>query len=212
MVSGRQRVAAVQVRGGRSPGPAGSGHREPGTHPHVIGDRARAARGRRGRRADRRQGPPDRRLPIERPRRSERQHHRLGRAHHPRADGAGRVDAGRAQPAAEPDQGDDRAAGAAARAGGTSNERPNGPSSGAARSAAAGAARRSARTTSRRTGSPITASASRSTGWPTCWPATSTTSSPRSPPTSERASSPTARRLTTWTAATTDADAEHDST
>ena len=32
--------------------------------------------------------PPDRRVPLERARRPERQHHRLGRAHHPRADRA----------------------------------------------------------------------------------------------------------------------------
>ncbi len=100
--AGRRRLAAVQVRGRAAPRAAGPGHREPGPHPHVVGDRARAARGRRGRGADRRQGPPDRRLPLQRSRRPERQHDRLGGAHHPRADRHRRLDAGRAQPAAEP--------------------------------------------------------------------------------------------------------------
>ena len=57
--------------------------------------------------ADRRQGPADRRVPLQRAGRPERQHHRLGGAHHPRADGHRRVDAGRAQPAAEPGAGDE---------------------------------------------------------------------------------------------------------
>ena len=151
---------------------------------------ARAPRGRRGRRADRRQGPPDRRLPVERPGRPERQHHRFGRAHHPPADRHRRVDAGRAQPAAEPQPGDDRAARPPARAGRARARRGALGRSGGRRSAAAGGARRSAPTTSRRTGSPITASASRSTDSPTSSPATSTTSSPPSLPTSGRASSP----------------------
>jgi peptide chain release factor 1 len=56
------------------------------------------------------------RVPLERPWRTERQHHRLGRAHHACADGPGRVDAGRAQPAPEPRPRDDGAAGAALRA------------------------------------------------------------------------------------------------
>ena len=47
--AGRRRLAAVQVRGRAAPGAAGAGHREPGPHPHVVGDRARAAGGRRGR-------------------------------------------------------------------------------------------------------------------------------------------------------------------
>ena len=39
-----------EARGRAAPGAAGAGHREPGPHPHVVGDRHRAARGRGGRR------------------------------------------------------------------------------------------------------------------------------------------------------------------
>ena len=48
--------------------------------------RAGDARGRAGRRRDRRERPAHRRLPVARPRRAERQHHRLRRADHPPAD------------------------------------------------------------------------------------------------------------------------------
>ena len=48
-VHGRRRLAAAQVRGRPAPRAAGARHREPGPHPHLVGDRARAARGRRGR-------------------------------------------------------------------------------------------------------------------------------------------------------------------
>ena len=58
------------------------GDRGAGPHPHVGRDRRRAARGRGGRRQDRREGPQDRHLPVERRRRPARQHDRLGRAHH----------------------------------------------------------------------------------------------------------------------------------
>ena len=192
-VQGDRRLAADEVRGRAAPGAAGAGDREPGPHPHVVGDRARAAGGRRGRGRRRRQGPPDRRVPLQRSGRPERQHHRLGRAHHPRPDRHRRVDAGRAQPAAEPPAGDAGAAGPAAGARPSTSATPSARPSAARRSAAAGGARRSGPTTSRRTGSPTTASASRSTGWPTCWPATSTTSSPRWRPTSGPASSPRTR-------------------
>ena len=84
----RRALAAVQVRGRPAPCAARARHREPGSHPHVVGDRARAARGGRGRRRDRRQGPADRRVSLERARRAERQHHRFGRAHHARAERA----------------------------------------------------------------------------------------------------------------------------
>ena len=132
----------------------------------------------------------DRRLPFQRAGWPERQHHRLGGAHHPPSDGAGGVDAGRAQPAAEPGAGDDGAARPAPRA-----RRAGAGRRAVGRAAqpgrrAAGGARRSARTTSRRTASPTTGSGSPSTGSPTCWPATSTTSSPPWPPTNGPASSP----------------------
>ena len=64
---------------------AGAGHREPGPHPHVVGHRHRAARGRGGRRRHRPERPPDRRLPVVGPGRPVGEHDRLGRAHHPQA-------------------------------------------------------------------------------------------------------------------------------
>ena len=57
--------------------------------------------------ADRREGPAGRRLSVQRPRRAEREHHRLGRADHAPADRAGGRDPGREEPAQEPGQGDD---------------------------------------------------------------------------------------------------------
>ena len=71
---GVHRVQRVPVDRGRGP------------HPHLHGHRGRAARGRghRGRHPPER--PAHRHLPRPRPGRAERQHHRLGRAHHPRAD------------------------------------------------------------------------------------------------------------------------------
>jgi peptide chain release factor 1 len=53
-----------------------------GAHPHVDGDRRRHARGRGGRGRDRSERPQDRRLPLDRARRPEREHDRLGRADH----------------------------------------------------------------------------------------------------------------------------------
>ena len=57
-----------------------------GPHPHLHGDRRGPARGRRGRDPGRREGPPDRCLPLQRPRWPEREHDRLGGAHHAPAD------------------------------------------------------------------------------------------------------------------------------
>ena len=110
VVSGERAWPAFKYEGGGHRVQRVPRHREPGADPHLVGDRDACCRGRRDRRADRRQGPPDRRLPVERTRRPERQHHRLGGPHHPPADRHRRVDAGRAQPAAEPQPGDDRAA------------------------------------------------------------------------------------------------------
>ena len=50
----RRRVEPNEARGRTAPGPAGAGDREPGSDPHLVGDGQRAARGRRGRRRDRR--------------------------------------------------------------------------------------------------------------------------------------------------------------
>ena len=74
-------------------------------------------RGRGRGRQDRPQRRQARRLPLQRPRRAERQHHRLGRAPHPPADQHRRVDAGREEPAPELRARDARAARAPLRAG-----------------------------------------------------------------------------------------------
>ena len=84
----RHGVEPPEVRGRHAPRAARARHREPGTHPHLVGDGAGAARGRGGRGRDRRARPRDRRLPRQRARRPGRQHHRLGGAHHPQADRA----------------------------------------------------------------------------------------------------------------------------
>ena len=68
------------------------------------------ARGRRGRRQDRREGPQDRHVPVERRRRSARQHDRLGGAHHAHADRRDRRVPGRALADQEPREGDEDAA------------------------------------------------------------------------------------------------------
>ena len=94
-------LGAAEVRGRRAPRAAGAGDRVAGPHPHLRGRRARAARGRGGRGRDRPERPPHRRLPLVRPRRPERQHHRLGRAHHPPADRHRRSLPEREEPAAE---------------------------------------------------------------------------------------------------------------
>ena len=73
--------------------------------------------GRGRRRPDRSQRPADRRLPLLGAGRPVGQHHRLGGAHHAQAVGHRRLDAGREEPAAEPREGDARAARAPLRAG-----------------------------------------------------------------------------------------------
>ena len=65
---GRRRVEPHEARGRAPPRAAGAGHRVAGPHPHVVGHRHRAARGRGGRRPDRPQRPADRRLPLVRAR------------------------------------------------------------------------------------------------------------------------------------------------
>ena len=154
---GQGRLQRVQARGRHAPRPARARDRVAGPHPHLDGDGRGAARGRGRRRPDRPERPPDRRLPLVRPGRSVGQHDRLGGPDHAQADRPRGLDAGREVAAAEPRQGDARAARAALRArarGAAGGARRR---TGARRSAPASAPRRSARTTSRRTGSPTTA-------------------------------------------------------
>ena len=157
---GRRRVAAHALRGRRPPCPAGAGDGEPGSDPHLLGHGDRAPGGGGGRGRHRPQRPPDRRLPLVGAGRAEREHDRLGRAHHPQAHRAGRGHAGREEPDPEPGQGDAGAAEPPAEAGAGPSRRPRCRRSARTRSAAAAARRRSAPTTSRRTGSPSTASGS----------------------------------------------------
>ena len=83
LIKRRHGVEPVEVRRWHAPGAAGACDREPGPHPHVVGDRAGAARSGGGRGRDRRTRSRDRRVPIERPRWSGCQHHRLGRCASP---------------------------------------------------------------------------------------------------------------------------------
>ena len=92
------------------------------------------------------------------PGRPERQHDRLGGAHHPHADRCRRRDAGREVAAAEPPEGDARPPRPALRARAREGAGPALGGAQARRSARASAPRRSAPTTIRRTGSPITGS------------------------------------------------------
>ena len=149
---GQGRLQRLQVRGRDAPGPARAGDGVAGPHPHLHRDGRRAAGGGGRGRADRPERPPDRRVPLVRPRRAVREHHRLGRADHAQADRPRGLDAGREVAAPEPRQGDARAARAAARArdGGAAG-RAGGRAAGPGRARASGP-RRSAPTTSRRTG------------------------------------------------------------
>ena len=69
---GRRRLLGLQVRGRHAPRPARARHRVAGPHPHLDRDRRGDARGRGGRRRDRREGPEDRRLPLVRARAASR--------------------------------------------------------------------------------------------------------------------------------------------
>ena len=178
---GRRRLLRVQVRGRDAPRAARARDGVAGPHPHVDGDRRGHARGGGGRRRARRERPEDRRLPLDGPRRPERQHDRLGGADHAPPDRDRRGHAGREVPAPEQAEGDARPARTAPR-GELSASRRSSRHSGARRSAAAIARRRSAPTTSPRTASPTTASSSRSTGWTRFSTGTSTSSPKRSRP------------------------------
>ena len=154
---GRRRLLDLQVRGRHAPRPARAGDRVAGPDPHLDRDRRGDARGRGGRRRDRRERPQDRRLPLHRARRPERQHDRLGRPDHAPADRDRRRDAGREVAAAEQGEGAARPARpdlrgrARAPAGGSSRRR------GSCRSARASGPRRSAPTTTPTAGPPTTA-------------------------------------------------------
>ena len=155
----RQGLQPAQVRERRAPRAARAGDRGAGPHPHLGRDRGRAARGRGGRRQDRREGParstscapagPAARASTP-----------------PTPPCASRTCRraswslpGREVAAQEQGQGDEDPALAAARGRAGAAGRRAQPRSGARRSAAATAPRRSAPTTSRRTASPTTASA-----------------------------------------------------
>ena len=87
LIEGHEGLQPAEVRERRPPGAAGPGHRGEGPDPHLHRHRGGAARGRGGGGADRPQGPPDRHVLLDRPGRSERQHHLLRRADHAPADG-----------------------------------------------------------------------------------------------------------------------------
>ena len=102
----RGRLQPPQVRGRRAPRPARARDRVERPHPHLDRDRGGAARGGRGRRPDRRgQGPAHRGQALVGSGRPERQHDRLGGAHHPPADRPRGRDPGREEPAQEQGQG-----------------------------------------------------------------------------------------------------------
>ena len=84
----RGRLLAAEVGVGRASRAARAGDRGAGPHPHVdgVGGGAAGGRGRRG--AHRSEGSEDRRLSLDGPRRTGREHDRLGRAHDAPADRA----------------------------------------------------------------------------------------------------------------------------
>ena len=155
---GRRRLLGVQVRRRHAPGPARSGDGVTGTDPHLDGDGRRHAGGRGDRGRPGRERPQDRRLPLDRARRPERQHDRLRRPHHAPADRDRGRDAGREVAAPEQGQGDARAAGAASTRPSASASRRSSPPRAGRRSARASGPRRSARTTIRTAGRPTTGS------------------------------------------------------
>ena len=103
---GAGRVLDLQVRGWNAPRAARARDRVAGAHPHVDRDGRGHARGRGGRDRDPRERPPRRRHALDRSRRAEREHDRLGRPHHAPSHRPRGRDAGREVAAAEPREGD----------------------------------------------------------------------------------------------------------
>src|SRR5438105_8865430 len=99
-----------------APRPARPRDRVAGADPHLDRDRRGHAGGGGGRGRDRPERPEDRRLPLDRARRAEREHDRLRGPGHPPADRPRRRDAGREVAAPEQDEGAARPAGPALRA------------------------------------------------------------------------------------------------
>src|SRR3989441_1955271 len=109
------RLLAAEVRGRRAPGPARAEDRGAGPHPHVRRDSFRAARGRSGRGRAQAGRPRDQGFDVDRPGRTERQHHVLRHPHHPQADRSRREHPGREVAAAEQREGDASPSGEAVR-------------------------------------------------------------------------------------------------
>ena len=107
---GAGRLLAPQVRERRPPRPARAGDRGAGAHPHSTATVAVLPEVEEVEVADQPGGPADRHLPRRRRRRPERQQGRDRGAAHPHPDRHRRAVPGRALAAAEPRQGDGRAA------------------------------------------------------------------------------------------------------
>src|SRR4029453_14190122 len=114
---GRGRVLRLQVGGRHAPRPARAGDRVPGADSHVARDGCGHARGRGGGGRCRPERPEDRRLPLDRAGRTEREHDRFGRPDHAPPDRTRGCHAGRKVSDPEPREGAPRAACAALRAG-----------------------------------------------------------------------------------------------
>ncbi|CAA9352082.1 MAG: Peptide chain release factor 2, partial [uncultured Frankineae bacterium] len=116
-VQGPVRLRHPCRRARRPPAGAHLAVRQPGAAADVVRDGRRdARRGHRGRGRGRREGDPRRRVPLQRSRRSGRQHDRLGSADHPPAEQHRRVLPERALADPEPRRRHDRPADQAARA------------------------------------------------------------------------------------------------
>ena len=158
------RLQQAQVRGRRAPRAARAGdRRRRGASTPRRSPSPCCPRPRRSRSTSTRRGAAHRRLPLLRPRRAERQHHRLRGARHPPADRPGGRLPGREVAAQEQGEGAEDPARPPARARPGRAGRRRWPRAAAAWSAAATAPSASAPTTSRRAGSPTTASTSPST-------------------------------------------------
>ena len=148
---GRRRVLGVQVRGRHPPRPARARDRVAGPHPHLDRDGRGDARGGGGRGRDRRERPEDRRLPLDGPRRPEREHDRLGGADHPPARPGSSSRCRTRSRSSRTSRRRCASCAPACTSASASASRPSSPPRAAPRSAAASAPRRSAPTTSPRT-------------------------------------------------------------